>query len=123
MVVGFTHLDQSKYFMSFVLVNDHHGDVIVTTNISGQLEIDNLKPTETVLKSKKWVTKKFVSVSAIEVSTNRAIDINGQSVIHLKPTTKELMPMTFLRVKGKKKIQMSTILFFKPYSCLYLKNI
>ena len=86
-------------------MNDHHGDIIATTNNSGQIEIDNLKPTETVLKTKKWVTKKFVAISSIEVSGNRAIDINGHSVIHLKPTTKELRPLkTFLRIKGKNSI-------------------
>ena len=123
MVVDFPHVHQSKYFMFFVRVNDHHSDVIVTTDISGQIEFDNFKPTETVLKTKKWVTKKFVTVSTIEVSGNLTIDINGHSVLHLKPTTKELMPMTFLRIKVKNSIfrclQSSWLSHILTYMCLY----
>ena len=95
--------DQSKYFVSFLLINDHHGNVIVTTDVSGQVEIDNLKPKATVLKRMKWVTKKVVTVSAVEASTNEAVNINGQPVIHLEPTSKGLTSMKFLRIKAPKK--------------------
>ena len=97
----FSHVDQSKYFISFVLVNDHHGNVIVTTNVSGRMEIDNLKPKATVMKKMKWVTKKLVTVSAVEASTNESVNINGQPVFHLEPTNKELISTKFLHIKGK----------------------
>ena len=64
------------------------------------MEIDNLKPKATVMKKMKWVTKKLVTVSAVEASTNDAVNINGQLVFHLEPTTKELTSIKFLHVKG-----------------------
>ena len=96
----FSYVDQSKYFISFLLVNDHHNNVIVTTKVTGQVEIDNLKPEATVMKDMKWVTKKLVTVSAVEASTNEAVHINGQAVIHLEPTTKELISTKFLHIEG-----------------------
>ena len=82
-------------------MNDHRSDVVVTTNVSGQLEIDNLKPTETIMKNKKWITKTSFTVSAVEASTNGAVEINGKSIVHLEATTKELMSEKVLYIEGK----------------------
>ncbi|CAB4021189.1 Hypothetical predicted protein, partial [Paramuricea clavata] len=85
--------DESKFYVVIVLVNNCRGDVLVTTNVSGQLKIDHLKPTKTVVKSKRWKTKKWLSVSVVDATTNRTVDINGHSVIHLEPTIKKLISL------------------------------
>ena len=101
-IVCFSHiLDENKLFAMFVLVNNYHGDVLVTTNVSGQLEIDHLKPTKTMVKSKQWKTKKWLSVSAVDATTNRTVDINEHSVIHLEPTIKKLISLNVLYIQGK----------------------
>ncbi|CAB3992609.1 uncharacterized protein LOC113676378 [Paramuricea clavata] len=94
--------DENKFFAVFVLVNNYHGDVLVTTNVSGQLEIDHLKPTKKVVKSKKWKTKKWLSVSAVDATTNRTVDINEHSVIHLEPTIKNLIWLNVLYIQAPK---------------------
>ena len=101
-IVCFSHiLDENKFFAAFVLVNNYHGDVLVTTNVSGQLEIEHLKPTKKVVKSKKWKTKKWFSVSAVDATTNRTVDINEHSVIHLETTIKDLISLNVLYIQGK----------------------
>jgi hypothetical protein len=94
--------DENKFFLIFLLVNTHHGDVLVTTNVSGQLEIKHLKPSKTFLMNKKWKTTKSVTVSAADATTNRTVNINGKSVVHMEPTIKELVLMSVLFIQGKK---------------------
>ena len=55
-------VDENIFFLIFLLVNDYRGDVLVTTNVSGQLEVNNIKPTKTVATSKRWKTKTWVTV-------------------------------------------------------------
>jgi hypothetical protein len=85
----------------FLLVNNYHGDVLVTTNVSGQLETDHLKPTKKVVKSKQWKTKKRLSVSVVDATTNRTVVINGHLIIHLEPTIKDLISLNVLYIQGK----------------------
>ena len=101
-VLCFSHiLDENKFFAVFLLVNNYHGDVLVTTNVSGQLEFEHLKPTKKVVKSKQWKTKKWLSVSAVDATTNRTVDINEHSIIHLEPTIKDLISLNVLYIQGK----------------------
>ena len=93
-------LDENNFFVVFIVENDHHADVIVRTNISGILEVDHLKPKEFLTKRKKWKTKKSLTVSAVDASTNRAVDINGQSIIHLESKTSEYLTLKVLNIKG-----------------------
>ncbi|XP_028408846.1 uncharacterized protein LOC114531439 [Dendronephthya gigantea] len=92
--------DENKYFMSLLLENDYHGDVLVTINASGLLENVYMKPTETVVKNKKWKFERFVTVSAVEAGTNRVLEIDGQSVIPLKPTMEKSAVLKVLNVKA-----------------------
>ena len=94
-------VDENIFFLIFLLVNDHRGDVLVTTNVSGQLEVNNIKPTKTVATSKRWKTKTWVTVSAIDATTNQTVNINGQSVVKLKPTTEEFLTLKVLHIQGK----------------------
>ena len=101
MIVYFSHfLDQNVFFIVFIVENVHDNDVIVRTNISGNLEVDYLKPKAILSKSKNLKTKTSLSVSAVDSSTGQAIEINGQSVIHLEPTTSDFMTLEVLTIRG-----------------------
>ena len=101
----FPHIvDENKYFLILLLVNNHNGNVLVTTNVSGLLEINHLKPRKTVVVSKKWKTKTLVTVSAIDAATNLTVNINGESLVYLEPTIKESVSLKVLYIKGKNKI-------------------
>ena len=65
-------VDENIFFLIFLLVNDHRSDVLVTTNLSGQLKVDNIKPTKTVVTSKIWKTKTSVTVSATDATLVRS---------------------------------------------------
>ena len=93
-------LDQTAFFVVFILENDYDNDVKVNTNIAGNLEIDYLKPKEILSKSKNLKTKTSLTVSAVDTSTSQALDVNGQSVIHLEPTTSEFMTLQVLIIRG-----------------------
>ena len=101
----FPHIvDENKYFLIFLLVNNHNDDVFVTTNVPGLLEINHLKPGKTVVVGKKWKTKTSVTVSAIDAATNQTVNINGESLVYLEPTIEESISLNVLHVKGKNKI-------------------
>ena len=101
----FPHIvDENKYFLILLFVNNHNDDVLVTTNVSGLLKINYLKPAKTVVVSKKWKTKTSVTVSAIDAATNQTVNINGESLVYLEPTIKESVSLKVLHIKGKNKI-------------------
>ncbi|XP_028408855.1 uncharacterized protein LOC114531443 [Dendronephthya gigantea] len=84
---GTTCVAEKKYFLYLYLVNEHHKDAIVTINISGRLEKIYLKSTTTKVISKVWTTRSWLTASAVEAGTYRALEINRQSVIRMEPTT------------------------------------
>ncbi|XP_028412359.1 uncharacterized protein LOC114535177 [Dendronephthya gigantea] len=100
--------DENKFFLVFVLVNNYHGDVFVTTNVSGKVEKFNLKPGNRVVKSKKWKTERSLILSAVDVSTNQTVDINGQSIIHLQSTSKERVSLRVLTIQVQKTVAQLT---------------
>ncbi|XP_028399294.1 Schwann cell myelin protein-like isoform X1 [Dendronephthya gigantea] len=89
--------DESNFFLVFLLVNNYQDDVLFTTNVSGQLEKFRLKPTQTVVRVKRWKTKKTLVVRAVVAGTNQKVFINGQSVINLYPTIKEIISLNVLK--------------------------
>ena len=93
------NLENSRYFIWLIIENDHKADVIVKTSISGTLQSDYLKPAEIVIKRKDWKTKKSLSISAVEASTNRKLYINGKSVIHVEST--KVVRLKVLNVQSK----------------------
>ena len=93
-------LDENRFFVVFVVENDHNADVTVRTSISGMLEVDHLKPKEILTKGRKWKTKKSLSISAVDASTNRTVNINGQSIIHLESKTSEYLTLKVLKIEG-----------------------
>ena len=101
MIVYLSHyLGNSRYFIFVIVENRHKADVIVTTNISGTLQSDYLKPGEIVVKHKNWKTKMSLSISAVEASTNRKLYINGKSVIHVESA--KVVKMKTLNVQDGK---------------------
>ncbi|XP_028412377.1 uncharacterized protein LOC114535195 [Dendronephthya gigantea] len=93
--------DENKFFLVFILVNNYHGDVLVTANVSGKFAKFNLKPTNRVVKSKKWKTERSLILSAVDASTNQTVDINGQSIICLQSTSKERVSLRVLTIQAK----------------------
>ncbi|XP_028408854.1 uncharacterized protein LOC114531441 [Dendronephthya gigantea] len=93
--------EDGKYFIAFVLENNYHTAVIVTINVSGQLEYVYLKAAETALRSKTWNTKSSLIVSAVEAGTDRALAINGQLGLHLKPTALKFLALNVLKIEEK----------------------
>ena len=102
MTMYFLQIAEKKFVLIFLLVNDHRGDVLVTTNVSGQLDVNYIKPMKTVAISKTWKTKTSVTVSAIDATTNQTVNINEQSVVYLEPTTEEFLSLKVLNIKGRK---------------------
>ena len=101
MMVYVSHfLDQIAFFVVFILENDYDNNVKVSTNIAGHLEIDYLKPKAILSKSKNLKTKTSLIVTAVDASTSQALNVNGQSVIHLEPTTSEFMTLQVVIIRG-----------------------
>ena len=93
-------LEQSKFFIVFIVDNVYNDDVIVRTNISGKLEVDYLKAKAILSKSKSWKEKTSLTVTAVDASTGQALNVNGKSVIHLESTTSEFMTLQVLAIRG-----------------------
>ena len=96
-------IDKNKYFISLLLENNYHGDVLVTINASGLLKNVYMEPAETVFKNEKWMIKTSLTVSAIEAGTSRVLQVNGKSVIYLKPTMEKPVVLKILNIKGDTK--------------------
>ena len=93
-------VDKRNFFIVFLLVNKYRGEVLITTNVSGRLKSFHLKPTKTVVKIRRWKTRKSLAVSAVDAGTNQIVHINGQSVVYLNPTMIELISLNVLRIQG-----------------------
>ncbi|XP_028399552.1 uncharacterized protein LOC114522963 isoform X3 [Dendronephthya gigantea] len=95
------------FFTVFLLVNEHHGDVHVSTDNSHQQEYFRIEPTKTVVKSKKWKTTNLLAISAVDAGTNRKVHINGQSVVYLKPAIKKKVSLNVLLIQAPKSMERS----------------
>ncbi|XP_028411928.1 lysyl oxidase homolog 2-like [Dendronephthya gigantea] len=89
---------EKDYFLVFLMVNEYNSDVLVTTDVSGQLNNFNLKKGGTMLKSEVVKGKNTFSLSAVNAETEEAVHINGQPVVNLEPTSKEEMSLHLLTV-------------------------
>ena len=102
MTISFLQIaDENRFFIIFLLVNGHRRDVLVTANLSGQLEVNRIKPTKMLSKSKIVKTRTSLTLTAIDAITNQTVNINGKSVVYLEPIIEKLLSLRVLHITGK----------------------
>ena len=87
------------------MVNNYHGTVFVSTNVSSELESFYLNATNSAVISKKRKTDLPMILSAVDARTNLTVEINKQSIVRLQPSTKESISPTVLNIEGKHCVQ------------------